>query len=297
MGRLFTPFQQFLDKNGNPLSSGTLEFFQNNDLANQQDTYSDPNLNNANPNPLTLDGEGRVSDVFGDGVYTVVLKDKNGVLIDEPLNTVGGDIGSRTAFSDWTSTILYGIPAIVVGSDGKYYQSLSLNNIGNDPVSSPTFWEEIRFVGVYNEFVTYSTGEVAQEANGDLWRSVVDNNINNTPSTDDGSNWLPAVDVDNILSDTNTVVPQTGGGMLTALRNNEIRDGSTYMLPLANSVEANQTIAISQPDEFATNQPTVQKTGSDTISYSAGTDAEILFDNTSSIEIKLTSDGVSDWSL
>ena len=98
--------------------------------------------------------------------------------------------------------------------------------------------------------------------------------------------------------DSTTVIPQTGGGALTALRINEIRDGNTgYTLPLANSVLVNQIITITLPDEFKTNEPVVTRAGSDTISYSGGTDTSLTFDSGSSVSITLTSDGVSDWGL
>ncbi len=148
MARLFSPFQQFLDGNGDPLASGTLEFFENGVYSNQLDTYSDASLNNVNPNPITLDGEGRLPfDIFGDGVYSIELRDKNSILINL-LDTVGGDTGSRTAFSDWASTIIYGIPAIVVGSDGNYYESLVINNLGNDPTEAGNSdkWRRVDFV-------------------------------------------------------------------------------------------------------------------------------------------------------
>jgi len=104
------------------------------------------------------------------------------------------------------------------------------------------------------------------------------------------------VALDALIARTTTVIPQTGGGTLTALRINQLRDASTYTLPLANSILVNQTIIISLPDEFSASEPTVQRGGSDTITDSTGTDTSILFDS-GSITITLTSDGVSDWSL
>jgi hypothetical protein len=95
-----------------------------------------------------------------------------------------------------------------------------------------------------------------------------------------------------------TVVPQTGGGTLTAGRTNELRDGNTgYLIPLAASVPTNTTIEISQPDRYVANEPVATRSGSDTITDKDGTDTSITFSNTSSIKISLTSDGVSDWSM
>ena len=94
-----------------------------------------------------------------------------------------------------------------------------------------------------------------------------------------------------------TVIPQTAGGTLTALRENELRDGSTYTLPLASSTLINQTILISLPDEYKTFTPLVNAGGGDTITYSGIADTSILFNTGSSISITLTSDGVSNWGL
>ncbi|MCP4326332.1 MAG: hypothetical protein GY787_31745 [Alteromonadales bacterium] len=207
MARLFTPFQQFFDGSGEPLASGTIEFFESGVYSNQLDTYSDASLNNVNPNPITLDGEGYLPfDIFGDGVYSVELRDKNSILINL-LDTVGGDTGSRTAFSDWTSTIIYNIPAFVVGSDGLYYRSLSNDNLGNDPIEdagSNIYWEEFKLRGVYNSSVTYDIGDVVQTTVGNLWKALTSQSGNN-PETDDGTNWVTA-------GDDNTDIPndQTG---------------------------------------------------------------------------------------
>ena len=94
-----------------------------------------------------------------------------------------------------------------------------------------------------------------------------------------------------------TVIPQTAGGTLTALRENELRDGSTYTLPLASSTLINQTIIISLTDEYKTFTPLVNAGGGDTITYSGIADTSILFNTGSSISITLTSDGVSNWGL
>lgn len=211
MARLSSPFYQFFDLNGQPLSFGKMYFFESASNTLFLDTFSDPNLNNKNTNPIILDGEGRLGSVFLDGVYNVLLKNKDGVLIEQ-FDPVGGDVGSRTAFSDWASGIIYGIPAIVVGSDGKFYLSLSVNNLGNDPTTSPEFWEEIRFLGVYNQFIDYPIGTVTQTTDGNVWKSLISPNLNNDPSTDDGTNWDPAINgakLPEIIALTNNITSST----------------------------------------------------------------------------------------
>jgi hypothetical protein len=140
---------------------------------------------------------------------------------------------------------------------------------------------------VWDANITYPIGTVVQTDNGDLWKSVTAQS-GNAPDSDDGTNWRVAVL-------TNTVIPQTGGGLLTALRTNELQDSGAYTLPLANSVLVNQTIIITLPDRYGASTPTVTISGSDTITNIDGTDTSITF--VGSAKLNLTSDGVSNWSL
>jgi len=109
--------------------------------------------------------------------------------------------------------------------------------------------------------------------------------------------------VDIAETDRTTIVPQIGGGVLVALRENEIYDGGTYTLPLANSVLENQTIIITLPDEFRDFTPIVSVTGSDAIFYSGRSTTasvggySILFDAKKLQSITLTSDGNAVWGL
>lgn len=310
MARVFDAFKQFFDGNGDPLASGTLEFFQDGVYSLQQDTFSDPSLNNVNPNPVTLDGEGRLPfDVFGDGVYSVELRSKatsvslNGVLINL-LDTVGGDAGSRNAFSDWVSTIIYNIPAFVVGPDGKYYRSLKDNNLGNDPTDNPganEFWEEFKFRGMHNSEIDYEIGDVVQTPDGNVWKSLTQN-TNEDPSTDDGTNWVPAIDGSKIpeIAASTTALTFTGGGVMVIGRVNELQDGDlTYTLPAVDSVDADEFLIITQALEFVSFEPvvTVDDDGTEIITVESGSDTSITFDQTSSKDIRLTSNGVDEWRL
>ena len=114
------------------------------------------------------------------------------------------------------------------------------------------------------------------------------------PANSNGENIQDSV---NELIDITVAVANAGGGNLTPTRPNELRDGGTYFLPPANSVDENEYITISLPDAFASFQPLVKRSGLDSIVDSNGPDTEILFDTGTSIEIILTSDGVSIWRL
>ncbi|MBE16512.1 MAG: hypothetical protein Unbinned6354contig1000_3 [Prokaryotic dsDNA virus sp.] len=141
MTRFANPQPQFSDKNGVPLAGGKLHFYTVGTNTNK-DTYSDDALSTPNANPVILDGDGRpTTDINIDGVYKVVLRDKNNVVIWEK-DPVGG-VGSTIAFSDWVNNVSYSTGDLVTGSNGRYYRSLTNANLGNDPSTPSVFWEEI----------------------------------------------------------------------------------------------------------------------------------------------------------
>jgi len=152
---------------------------------------------------------------------------------------------------------------------------------------------ELNKVGLlgYDSGTDYiATFSFAVGSDGNLYRAVANNGPGSSvvdPVTDDGTTWERA--------DNSPVIPQNGGGALTAFRINELQDGNTYTLPSANSVGANGWLLIELPDKYSASQPLVQRLGSDTITDIDGTDTEILFDSGTSIAVRLISDGVSDW--
>jgi len=269
-------------------------------------TYKDDLETIANTNPVELDALGRVPNTFYTGKARVVLQDADSQQVWER-DPVGGE-GALGDFEVYDETVVYDKDDIAKTALGVFYISLQDTNQGNDPTLTPnanSFWMEIRFIDVYNSQKPYSTGDIAQSNDGYLWRSLVDANLANEPTTDGGTNWLPALNgsklpevtaLESLTDNLVTVIPHTGGGALSALRINELRDGNAgYTLPLANSVSANQTIQIDLPDAYRASQPVVTRSGSDTISYSGGTDTSITFNSGVSISLTLTSDGISDW--
>ena len=274
-------------------SNSSLYFFKSG-TNTRLTTYADENQNIPNPHPIVTDSLGNVPNVFYQGSAKLVVTDETGeqYISRDP---VGGEkeLGDFTLFD---TTVSYDLNDIVEGSDGNFYQSLTNANQSNDPVTSPVNWELINFVGTWNTNINYTIGIVVKTTDGNLWKSQ-SVNAGNNPVTDDGTNWKPAVNEALILEPTNTVEVKTGGGALSALVVNELQDAGAYTLPAASSINANQVIIVSQPDEFKALAPTVTADGSDTISYSGGSDTVIEFDNLASIDIRLTSDGVSNWRL
>jgi parallel beta-helix repeat protein len=92
MSRYIDSHPQFFDDNGNPLSNGSIEFFDpgTTGTSNRKDTYSDKDLTIPNPNPIALDDAGRtVNPVWLDGEYNTIIRDRAGNQIDQVDNVIG----------------------------------------------------------------------------------------------------------------------------------------------------------------------------------------------------------------
>lgn len=300
MSRYINPIPQYFTNDGKVLSGGKLYFYKSG-TSDPLDTFADSALTIINPNPIILTAAGRTPNVFYEGSAKVKITDSSDITITE-LDPVGGE---QTAgeWGLWNAFIVYEKGAIVRGADDKFYISIADSNSNNNPTTpSPTYWTEIKNLKVWNTNESYAIGDVVQDSAGSLWKSLINGNIANNPTSDSGTNWIPAIsgakvpEVATLETRTTTAILQVGGGTLSALRLNRLSDSSTYTLPLANSVSANQWLDVTLPNEFSAFTPTVQRGGSDTITDSVGTDTSILFDS-GAITIRLVSDGVSDWSL
>lgn len=100
--------------------------------------------------------------------------------------------------------------------------------------------------------------------------------------------------VDNSSLSYPIVKVKLGGGLLEEFEINELHDGNTYLLPLANSVPYGAWVLVELPQQYGIYEPLVQRSGSDIIRYSEGTDTEVLFD-VNTVSVRFVSDGVSEW--
>lgn len=125
-----------------PLSGGLMYFYVAGSTLTPKDTYSDNGLSTPNANPVVLSSSGVLPNVFLNGSYRVILKDKDGVQQwdKDSVNSLINILGNA-----WDSTITYGLGGtnIVYGSDGIYYVSIQANNLGHDPAAgaNPTWWK------------------------------------------------------------------------------------------------------------------------------------------------------------
>lgn len=70
----------------------------------------------------------------------------------------------RSGVMAWHAQAIYGIGAPAYGSDGNYYESLSVNNVGNNPVTTEGFW---RFAGT-SFFSGHEPGDVKMVAHNGI---------------------------------------------------------------------------------------------------------------------------------
>lgn len=277
-----------------PQAPGGFMYYYKAGTSTPINTYADLESQILNDWPVPLSATGLLPNVFVEGSRKQRLVDKDLAQIWER-----DDVGVESTlgqYENWDAQVIYEFNDIAEGSNGLFYRSIVSNNQGEDPITpSPTKWTEFVLLGVYNASDTYGVGDVIQEASGLLWSSTSAGNIGNIPSTDDGTNWQPPVDSTLVINNIYTVIPQTGGGELTAKRTNELQDGGTYTVPLASSIGANESIIIDLPSTYGAFEPVVNRTGADTFTNIDGSDTSIEFAGPTTIT--LVSDGVSVWRL
>jgi len=144
-------------KNGSfaPNADGQVEFFEvglTGDV-NRRDTYSDAALTTVNPNPMTLDGNGRtVNPVFLSGNYNTVIRDVNGVQQDSVDNVQGEPLQGVTDIvvdiatdlraldpNDFKSAYVQGDAVVGDGGNGHFtYDADSVESDDSVNVIEPT---------------------------------------------------------------------------------------------------------------------------------------------------------------
>lgn len=217
MSRYTDPRTQYFDSAGDPLVKGKLFFFDSG-TSTEKSTFSDISETKANPDPVILTADGRVPNIFFTGAARVKLTDKNSVQLFD-VDPVGGDTAAGQ-FSDFDNQTIYGSRAIVIGSDGNYYSSLSSGNQSNDPTTSPAFWLQVEFINIFNTNRTFGLNETAKASDGLLYRSLVANNTGNDPASSPTKWGFPIQDVStaNIVDDAVTLAKMaqgTIGGLIT----------------------------------------------------------------------------------
>ena len=217
MGRYTNPRPQLFDSSGDPLISGKL-FYYESGTSTPKTTYADINLTIPNAHPVVLTADGRVPNIFFDGAARNVLTNNaDAQLWDvDPVgdSTLGGN------FEQWVPSISYALNDIVEGSDGNFYKSFTSGNLGNDPTTTPTAWQEIDFINTWNTNVSYSAGDTVKASDNLFYSSNTNNNQGNDPTTD-AVNWSSAFDgVSTITGGTGITVTGTAQDPVVSADNN-----------------------------------------------------------------------------
>lgn len=173
--------------------SGTLAFYASgtNDFIT---LFADDSEVTPIQNPVLLDEVGQVPSFFYSGVARVVLRNSDGVQIWE--RDPVGSSDALGAFGLWSDSVIYGKNDFVYTSSDNFYRSLKNGNANNDPESTPSdseFWEQVDFLTLYNSQVTYALGEFCFQS-GKIYASQINDNVDNSPSLDNGDNWLDITD-------------------------------------------------------------------------------------------------------
>jgi len=190
MPRLINEFQQFFDR-GEPLANGLLYFYESGSSSVAKETYLDSAESIANSNPVKLNGDGRCPNVFGSGVYNVIVRTSSGEQI-QARDPVGGS--STLGFgSAWDAQTVYSL-AFVVFSSGKYWQSLISSNVGNVPIEG-AIWTEVDLTSksFYIADVNYVVNSRAIGGDGNIYKCLISNGPATTivdPVGDVSGTWI-----------------------------------------------------------------------------------------------------------
>ena len=138
-----------------PLENGEIDFFESGSSTVRKTTYSDAAETIPNANPLVIRGDGRVPNVYGSGTYRIVVRTSTGIQI-LARDPIGGDQG-LTFGADWSASIVYS-ETDVVRDDGRYWQSITANNSGNQPsTDGGVNWIELPFDDISTNTADIST--------------------------------------------------------------------------------------------------------------------------------------------
>ena len=175
---------QYFDDAGDPLSSGTITFYETG-TTTLKTTYADINYTVPNTNPVVLTAAGRQPAIFFDGVARAILATSAGsqIIVADPVGETSTNFGDA-----WVATKIYGADAVVIGSDGVYYRSLAAGNQNQNPTSTSGYWSLLYSID-YSVGITYAEGANVTYL-GILYQSLQSSNLNNTPSSS-SAYWVP----------------------------------------------------------------------------------------------------------
>lgn len=140
--------------------------------------------------------------LYASEIYESVAADNAGVLdpVSNPPWSSAGMIQNPVDPILWASATTYALNAIVkitntLGGGEPYqqivYKSLQAGNTNNIPQTSPTFWElQLSYPLAWINTVVYIAGNVVYKNDNTLWKSNINDNQSNNPSSNPVPTWV-----------------------------------------------------------------------------------------------------------
>lgn len=180
---------------------GSKLYFTQNGTSTPKAVYADKNKVTSLGSVITSDSAGIFVPIFLDGTYRVELKNAAGTTqTGWPVDNVGGE-DTAGAFDDWSAITSYSIGDLVTGSNGLRYTSLQNSNLNQDPLTSPTYWQELRLSLDWNALSTFAVGDRVFYG-GLQYISLQASNTGNTPAS--SSAWWKQVDEESVWNASTT---------------------------------------------------------------------------------------------
>ena len=269
---------------------GSKLYFYQNGTSTPKVVYADKNKITSLGAEVTADSAGVFVPIFLDGTYRVELKNAAGTTqTGWPVDNVGGE-DTVGAFDDWSAITNYSVGEFVTASNGLRYVSLQTPNLNQKPETEAAYWDEYRVDLNWNAISVYAANDLVQYTDGMFYQSWASGNQNHIPTlTAYWTPWwqsVPAIIETLVLS---------GGGSLTAMRNNTITDAGAYTFPLANTVAAGTVLVISVPDRYSASQPTFTASGADMLRRKTGTYNTFGFRSGYKRSYTFISNGTDEW--
>lgn len=271
---------------------GAKLYFTQNGTSTPKAVYADKNKVTSLGSIVTSDSAGIFVPIFLDGTYRVELKNAAGTTqTGWPVDNVGGE-DTVGAFDDWSSITNYNIGEFVTASNGLRYVSLQSPNLNQNPETEAAYWDEYRVDLNWNAISTYSANDIVQYTDGMFYQSLAGGNQNHIPTLT--AYWKPWWQSVPAIIET---IVLSGGGALTAFRNNTVTDAGAYTFPLANSVTAGSVLVVSIPDRYSAFQPTFTASGSDMLRRKTGTYNTFQYRSAAKRSYTFISNGSNEWYL
>jgi hypothetical protein len=236
MKQYTNPVPQYFDNDGDILSAGSIGYYENGSTTTKKNTYNaDGGV--LNKNPVVLSAEGRLPQVWGDGLYTVICRKKPVSPYTDPED--GEVVWTRHGyefatsdgqFGDWNANENYDLNDIRK-YNGDYYQSEVSGNIGNVPSVSTDKWSQIAFLGYWNEDKPdgYANDAIVIK-NGYLYRSLSANNT----ADPEVSGWENLTFNNEIIGDLEVTGTITSASQIVALKtSNQTVTSSTTLVDVS----------------------------------------------------------------